>query len=294
MVLDVTSAEATLTGYSSCFSPLMLKKSLLLSLLLVSTSSQAYIGGSHPQKGSYPSTVYMSTLGYDFCSGVVVGKRMVLTAAHCVTGWTKSKMGENGSLDLVTNSMENSWDSINAPIKAVYVHPSWPEGFDVEDKNSQQKYNISAKDIAKIYDLAMIQFERDLDLPVATIDTSPIKIGESATFGGFGCRNDRQEGRGTLYVALKKIEKYSQNDLVSGQKNVNDGQNSSICNGDSGGPVYRGTSQNRVVGINSLSSQFWIFKFGNYAVRLDTPNAQSWIHSVFKGKAKTFPLPRDF
>jgi len=205
---------------------------------------------------------------------------MILTAAHCVIGWPKRKMESSGSLDVLTNSMESKWDSLYVHIKAVYVHPSWPADFDVTDQNSRRKYNMSVKDMPKLFDLAIIELERDLNLPVATIDPNPLQIGESATFGGFGCRNYDQQGAGTLTVALKKIDKFVQNNFVSGSKNLHDGQSSALCDGDSGGPVYRGTSQNRVIGINSGTSTFWRFNFGNYAVRLDAPAAQSWIQSI--------------
>lgn len=184
---------------------------------------EPYIVGGN-QTTAYKSVVAILIKGALHCTGTIVGKRTVLTAAHCLEGYDK----QYSDFTVVVGS--NVVQPSAGPIKVVgNEYPKGdPEGYKFERA-------------ALIDDIGLVYLEHDLDIqPVDLHSGNPnwndIKAkGLNLTFVGFGydMLNKEQVGLGVKREGSWHINGEIENRRV---KFSIPGKNT--CKGDSGGPAF--------------------------------------------------------
>ena len=227
-------------------------------------------------------------IGASQCSGVLVHKRAVLTASHCVSALKQANF-------VIVGSKNNAWPSKGAQEQVLgagmpddirryrrymerfaWVHDVervWDAGFKVLNPNDP------SGDQTGVTDAALIILKQPSHLPVALLPKLPLaQILPGKTLYMFGAgRTDPPATPGVLKVASVKfsgkpqcvdfIKKYKAH--IPGAHNyinaINDPsmfcqltpKGVSACNGDSGGPVtyVSPTGKHVVVGIFSSGSK---------------------------------------
>jgi hypothetical protein len=237
-------------------------------------ASGALVGGREASATEYPATVLIDW----GCTGAKVGPRLFLTAAHCVHD-SKLNVVNVGSQLLVTTKDANLFanDAQALGLEAIHVMPSWIEAcapwlVDGDPDNGCTANVLSASHPP---DVALIAVTTDTpSIPEAVIDVSPVQLGDHLVETGYGCENgydkpfdyDHRRLKLERSVAIGAERLLHDGSFVwaGDEGNVaasyvitpgfdaGSGRDSSLCPGDSGGPLYRDEpSQLRVVGVNA-------------------------------------------
>jgi secreted trypsin-like serine protease len=160
------------------------------------------------------STVGIRNLTGSICSGVIIEKDLILTAAHCLYNTPADKV------EVVFGF--NFTDGLKLKAKNVIVH---------------EKYNT----LILTNDIAMIRLQEDVPQNFQAVDLEDsrqinLSRKDKVTSQGYGIYNyETHAGAGELRETTLTIKKY-ENDAENIILNQKDG--SGICFGDSGGPTY--------------------------------------------------------
>lgn len=190
----------------------------LLLVICMAISSNCYgqfdpllINGRPAGKGEFPEVVYIST-GYSKCSAAVVGKRVVLTAAHCVDrNGQKIKFQLSQRLHRAVCYITKNYE------KTEYTH-----------------------------DIALCKTEAPMDVRPAKLAKAGPPKGAKVDILGYGCTRESGHGGndGILRVGTAPVTKLPAR--FGGW--VWTTSETRLCYGDSGGPAYY---QGLVFGVNS-------------------------------------------
>lgn len=187
---------------------------------------------------------------YQVCTGTIIAKNMILTAAHCVA-WvdpTREQLVINFSLNTVDNAVQMDPDQKHIEdvraafntidVVALTTHPDYKEGVD--------------------HDMAILRLKSDIPathkiatfLPQSYINVAASKLtfdGETkdVTLLGFGLI-DENTGESSSVLRKTTIPARFENAVVVTDQTHGTG----ACNGDSGGPAFvKIDGQNYLVGV---------------------------------------------
>jgi len=150
--------------------------------------------------GGHPS-VGMVRMGGGLCTGTLVGRRTVITAAHCIS---------YGSMRFVAGGASYS------AVRAVR-HPGY-------SSNSLSN------------DIAVLVLDRDVGgIQPTPIAVSPLQVGQKLILVGYGRSSGFSNDAGTKRMGTNKISRLSSTKLWY---HGTGGGISGTCNGDSGGPAF--------------------------------------------------------
>lgn len=190
------------------------------------------IGGKEVPEGGYPECCLIGTIDSQgsikwFCSGILVKRGIVLTAAHC--------NNENQNYIVALNTI-NSQLTTNAELiiaKETYPHPDY--------KKNNYGFDLCAIVLSKNSTVQPIEIASSEEIGNATSNTL-VGFGHNNLSGTAGFGKKRE-----VDVAIKSIQRSPEQDLSidehkygfnSNLEFVAGGNGYDSCKGDSGGPAY--------------------------------------------------------
>lgn len=224
------------------------------------TVQDELIGGRVAAESEYPATVSLNG-----CTGVKVGPRHFLSAAHC--------FGDPSMATLSVMSDNSGQNYQTLTVSSVNIHPQWTNCTACTGADSWTDFGYRP-DVVLI-----IVHQLTPSIPTAVIDPVPTAIGTSVTLTGYGCENLVGQPTGPSRFKVGDSQTVDPLSLVPGVTSILGGYSTSygsgltpgapgLCPGDSGGPLYR-TGTNKVVGINALLSSADGVVYGNWFTRVD-------------------------
>jgi endonuclease G len=242
------------------------------------------IGGEDVPPGGYPSCVCIGDATRWFCSGALIGPRVVLTAGHCGAGITRIMVAGNR----VSPWLDSAARVI--AVQSVYLHPEYRAPSNENDIN-----------------LLILAEQANLP-PVPLASSAQLQSAEGIELVGFGYNDpSRPLGFGTkrqVHVPMAPILGlapgenltgleaqlgfHSAYEFVAGRK----GLGIDTCNGDSGGPAYLKdpTLGPLLAGLTSRATRSGTQPCGDGGIYVRPDVFASWIRDTLARAAIPWPV----
>jgi MYXO-CTERM domain-containing protein len=177
---------------------------------VVGEDRQAIVNGDLSDDAQVVALVYH---GKQFCSGTIVGKRTVVTAAHCLPPNVDVPLL---GIEVFFGSDVESGDGTFHRVVDGLANPAW-------------NLDVVAGDVGV---LALAEDAPVLPMPMAYLDVSAAGIvGTEARAVGFGITEVEGDGNGERRTGMLMVDRYDASSVF-----LNPGP-SATCNGDSGGAL---------------------------------------------------------
>ncbi len=194
----------------------------LIAAALSAAPARAVVGPSESGARFADHVVMVLTRGGDrdgFCTGIVLGPRAVLTAAHCL----------RPTRDMAVHYRDASGKPVLVAVAAAVAHPLY-------------RPNAIAERQVSI-DLALIETETPLDprfTPARLAEGEGPAVGDETILAGYGvAREGIPSSGGKLLSARLKVRAPLSRILLWAE----DGAAAGACGGDSGAPLYLGDGE---------------------------------------------------
>jgi secreted trypsin-like serine protease len=176
---------------------------------------------------AYPAVGALTRFGSTHCTGTVVAPRKVVTAAHCLKGFTAS------SMKFVLGSRVSAPTAV-INVASIQAHPNYNE--------SQLTNDIGVVTLASDAPVTPVKV-------LGKMDSS--WVGRELEFVGFGVNNGfNQTGAGTKRLVKMPISE------VAAKQFTYETPSKNTCNGDSGGPAFANVNgELYVAGVTSYGDQ---------------------------------------
>lgn len=199
------------------------------------------INGSPVQRANWPEVV---RIGNRSCTGTVVGKNAVITAAHC------GRHNSRSTLELHTGQ-RISYRMIHMP-----------------------QYRGGSN-----FDLAVLAMESEVDLRPAIVGIGyQFQTGADVDILGYGCTRIGGGGGndGVLRFGESKVQGFTGTDVITQYRPGG----AALCFGDSGGPMMKDGSnsggQRTLIAVNSKGN----IRDTNYNMRLDWDSVEDFLRAT--------------
>ncbi|XP_049808909.1 trypsin-1-like [Schistocerca nitens] len=215
------------------------------------------VGGEPVDISQFPWQVSMQEFGYHSCGGSIISSTWVLTAGHCIVGYTADMLSvRTGS------SIRDSGGTV----------------YDVSTVIEHELHDSSTRE----YDFALLEisgsFSFDSNVQVVSLGSSELAGGTAVTITGWGdcrsCSSPMQLQAVTTHLVERSVcnEAYgggiTDSMICAGEEEG--GLDS--CQGDSGGPLVEGSTQYGVVSWGRGCAEA-----GYPGVYSNVPAARTWI-----------------
>jgi V8-like Glu-specific endopeptidase len=196
-------------------------------------SSAAPIIGGEPDPGS-PAVVFVSLPGGIACSGSLIGRRVVLTAAHCVEPIIRED--DRGGTVYIGAGGEDEW-AARIRIAKLAMHRYY-------DPRNVRDYDIG---------LIGLSEEAPPEIPLLPFNLDPLPaslVGQQVRVVGYGVTDgEAQTGAGTKREVTLTVDSIDEVHVGLGDEDQN------ICQGDSGGPtLLERDGEEIVIAVSSYGS----------------------------------------
>lgn len=222
--------------------------------LLAASPALAIVGGNQDDGALSQGSVMVLSAKGAMCTGVVVTQRIVLTAAHCVSG------------DIRIHYRDMQGAPVLIVPRAKAVHPEF-------------KANAIEQRTRSI-DLALVQLPSALPAsfkPLSLHFKTPLK-NQTIIAGGYGVdRSGMPQSTGTFRTtSLQVVEPYGKSNILVWAQ----GNQKGVCQGDSGGPLT--TTDFQVMAISSWATGTGKTGkgCGNYSQGILLEPQKEWIEKI--------------
>ncbi|TGD98401.1 S1 family peptidase [Methylobacterium nonmethylotrophicum] len=233
---------------------------LLAALILLAGPARAVVGGSEaPDAALARSSVMVLSSRGGVCTGIVLARDVVLTAAHCAAGGAEHRV----------HFRDGSGAPVLVGLAARVVHPGYDAGAIAGRRRS--------------IDLALLRTEAPLPdrFVPAALTEAPAAAGTPLTLGGYGvARPGDHRSTGTFRtVTLPVVEPYGPSRILVWLKGP---AASGACEGDSGGPIAAGDRPN-VLAVATWASGAGGGACGGFSQGVLVGPQRAWITRVTAG-----------
>lgn len=186
-----------------------------------SQSDQSIIGGQTAQSADFPTVVDLENgPGNWFCTGTLIDKDWVLTAAHCVAGETATSV----KIRFDDNNINDTSGGRVVTVAEIHAHPGFV-------------------DTAWDNDIALIKLSQSVtDRTVTPVHRPVVAAATMVTEVGYGDSDNNGNGAGILRkLNVPTVDCAMANDPEISGANLlcfNASSGKSSCYGDSGGPAF--------------------------------------------------------
>jgi secreted trypsin-like serine protease len=236
---------------------------LTLSFTTASALDAPIVGGEPVKPGDWPDVVAVLTEQGDLCSGTLLAADLVLTAGHCIGGRPVEVIV--GSVDLARP------DGQRRDVKWSKAYPSWETKYDVGVVMLENPVFAKQRAIAE---------------HCTSGKRNRLKVGTRLQVVGFGLTTKSATDDNTrLHAASIEVqdgmcerEEACNQAVAPGGELTAGGHGIDACFGDSGGPLYIGTSQGpALLGVVSRGLATWDQPCGDGGVFVRVDRVGDWI-----------------